>query len=299
MFITFKRILDAGWKNFYYDGWISLATTFILVLAIFLVSGIFLFKDVSQFLVTSLQEKTDISVYFKDFVPESDILKLKLKLSQLPEVKKVAYISKEEAIEKLVKRHPQLAGSVEETKDLLRLSSLNISVFRESQYEEVVNFLKGSNFKEDIDKIDYYERKPVIEKIFSFTSFFDKSAIVISILSVVIAILIAFNTIRLAILNQSEEIKIQKLVGASNWFIRGPFLVQGAISGLFAIAIAALVLGFLCWFLSPRIEYFFSGLDLYGLFWKDFLALLLIQFLTGILLSVASSAIAVRKYLKI
>jgi len=162
-----------------------------------------------------------------------------------------------------------------------------------------VNFLENSNFKDQIDGVDYCKRKPVIEKIFSLTSLFNKTGIFLSIILIITAILVTFNTIRLAILNSIEEIKIQRLVGASNWFIRGPFLVQGVISGFIAVLISALIFSFICWFLSPKIEFFFAGLNLFNLFIKNLWILLLIQFATGILLAVISSTIAIRKYLKV
>ena len=299
MIITLKRIFRAGWQSFSRDGGIAVATIFILVLAIFLVSTIFLSKDVSQFLIASLQEKADISVYFKEFVLEDDILKIEEKLSQVPGVKNVEYVSGEEAIKRLVEKHPQLIESVQETEGMLKLASLNVNVFEANQYQQVVNFLENSNFKDQIDGVDYYKRKPVIEKIFSLTSLFNKTGIFLSIILIITAILVTFNTIRLAILNSIEEIKIQRLVGASNWFIRGPFLVQGVISGFIAVLISALIFSLICWFLSPKIEFFFAGLNLFNLFIKNLWILLLIQFATGILLAVISSTIAIRKYLKV
>ena len=299
MIITLKRIFRAGWQSFSRDGGIAVATIFILVLAIFLVSTIFLSKDVSQFLIASLQEKADISVYFKEFVLEDDILKIEEKLSQVPGVKNVEYVSGEEAIKRLVEKHPQLIESVQETEGMLKLASLNVNVFEANQYQQVVNFLENSNFKDYIDKVDYYKRKPVIEKIFSLTSLFNKTGIFLSIILIITAILVTFNTIRLAILNSIEEIKIQRLVGASNWFIRGPFLAQGVISGFIAVLISALIFSLICWFLSPKIEFFFAGLNLFNLFIKNLWILLLIQFATGILLAVISSTIAIRKYLKV
>jgi len=299
MIITLKRIFRAGWQSFSRDGGIAVATIFILVLAIFLVSTIFLSKDVSQFLIASLQEKADISVYFKEFVLENDILKIKEKLSQVPEVKNVEYVSKEEAIRRLVEKHPQLIESVQETEGMLKLAALNISVFEANQYQAVVNFLENSNFKDSIDFVDYSQRKPVIERIFSLTSLATKTGIFLSIVLIITAILVTFNTIRLAILNSIEEIKIQRLVGASNWFIRGPFLVQGAIAGMIAVLISLSIFSLLIWFLSPKIEFFFAGLNLFNLFMKNFWILLLIQFATGISLGVISSFIAIRKYLRV
>jgi len=302
MLINFKRILKLGWRSFLRDGGIAAATIFILVLTIFLISNIFLFKDVNQFLVTSFEEKVDVSVYFKENAGEEEILNLKEELSKIPEVKKITYVSRENALEEFIERHkddPVLIESLGELGKNPFLASLNIQAKEASQYGIISDFFEKPELKELIEKIDYYQRKPVIERIFSLTSLLDKVSLSLSIILVIVAIFVTFNTIRLAILNSSEEIGTQRLVGASNWFIRGPFLVQGAISGIFAALISLAMLGLVCWYLSPKIEFFFAGLNLFNLFLKNFWILLLIQFLTGILLSVISGAIAIRKYLRI
>jgi len=155
------------------------------------------------------------------------------------------------------------------------------------------------SYKDLIEKVDYYQRKPVIERIFALTSGTGKVGIFLSIVLAIVAILVAFNTIRLAILNQAEEIKIQRLVGASNWFIRGPFLIQGAISGIISTLISLLIFTLICWFLGPKIEFLFSGLNVWKFFTGNFFTIILIQLSTGILLGAISSSIAIRKYLKV
>lgn len=301
MLITLKRIIKAGWHNFSRDWGITAATVFILVMAIFLVSSLFLLKDASQFLIASLEEKVDISVYFKEEILEGEILEVKEELSKNPEVKDITYVSKERALEDFIQRHkenPVLMESLEEIGVNPFLASLNIKAWEASYYDKISNFLENADFNGKIEQIDYYQRKPVIERIFSLTSFANKSGIILSVLSIVIAILVTFNTIRLAIINSLEEIKIQRLVGASNWFIRGPFLIQAALSGLLATLISLLIFSLTSQFLSPRIEGFFAGLNLFNLFLNNFWLLFLLQISTGISLAVISSAIAIRKFLK-
>ena len=302
MITAIKRIFKLGWSSFTRDGGIATATIFILVINIFLVSLLFLFQNISQFLISSLQEKVDISVYFKEIIPEEDILNVEKELSQIPEVKNVKYVSKEEALEIFVERHkddPVLMSSLEEVGGNPFLASLNIKAWEASQYQKVADFLEGPRFENLIEKVDYYQRKPVIERIFSLTSAANKAGISLSIALVVVAILVTFNTIRLAILNQKEEIQIQRLVGASNFFIRGPFLIQGTISGILAFLICLLLFTLICWVFSPKIEIFFPGLNIFSFFTKNFWTLFLIQIFTGILLGIISSTIAIRKYLKV
>jgi len=272
-------------------------------MTILLVSSLFLFKDISRFLISSFQEKADISVYFKSDTPELDILNLKEEISKIPEAKSVEYVSKEEALQEFTERHkddPVLMESLEEVGGNPLLASLNIKAFEADQYQAISNFLDESpSYKNLIEKVDYYQRKSIIENIFSITSAFNKVGIGLSLILVMVAILVVFNTIRLAIINYREEIKIQRLVGASSWFIRGPFLVQGTISGIFSALICLLIFTLICWFFSPKLEILLTEPNLWSYFTASFWIIVLIQFATGIGLGVISSAIASRKYLKI
>lgn len=300
MFTLIKRIFKSGWQSFSRDGDIAAANIFIMTMTILLATSLFLLKDISQILISAIREKADISVYFKTAAQEEDILNIQEELSKIPEVKDVEYISKEKALETFIQKHkdaPVLMGSLEEVGGNPFLAALNVRAFEASQYQAVMNFFENPDFKSLIEKVDYYQRKPIIERIFALTSGTGKVGISLSIVLAIVAILVAFNTIRLAILNQAEEIKIQRLVGASNWFIRGP-LVQGAISGIISTLISLLIFALICWFLGPKIEFLFSGLNVWKFFTGNFFTIILIQLSTGILLGAISSSIAIRKYLK-
>lgn len=305
MFTLIKRIFKSGWQSFSRDGNIAAANIFIMTMTILLATSLFLLKDISQILISAIREKADISVYFRTAAQEEDILNVQEELSKIPGVKDVEYVSKEKALETFIQKHkddPVLMGSLEEVGGNPFLAALNVRAFEASQYQAVMNFLDATlepSYQNLIEKVDYYQRKPVIERIFALTSGVGKVGISLSIVLAIVAILVAFNTIRLAILNQAEEIKIQRLVGASNWFIRGPFLVQGAISGIISTLISLLIFTLICWFLGPKIEFLFSGLNVWKFFIGNFFTIILIQLSTGILLGVISSSIAIRKYLKV
>jgi cell division transport system permease protein len=302
MFTSLKRIFHSGWLNFSRDGGLVIANISILVMAISVITSLFIFRDVSQFLISSLREKVDISVYFKSEAPEEDILEAKKEIAEIPEVKEVEYVSPAKALEKFKERHkdnPVLMESLAEVGVNPFLASLNIRAFQAQQYQKITNFLEGSNFENIIEKVDYYQRKPVIERIFSLTSNLNMIGISLSIILAIIAILVAFNTIRLAIYNSREEIKIQRLVGASNWFIRGPFLVQGAIAGFSAFLISLLLFTLVCWIFGSRVEILFPGLNLFTFFIANFWIILLIQLVTGVGLGIVSSLIATKRYLEV
>jgi len=295
---TFKRIVKAGWVSFKRQTWLSLATVFILTLAVSTATSLFLFHQISNFLISTLEKKVDISVYFKEVVPEAEILRIKDEIAKAPQVKEVEYVSKETAIQRLIERRPELAESVAETGDLLNIASLNIKVYEASQYAAIASFLENSPFASKIE-VDYYERRPVIEKIFAITLAIKRVGIGLSVILAVIAFLVAFNQIKLAIFNSKDEIGIQRLVGASNWFIRGPFLVQGIIAGAMAILVSLLIFLSSLAFLNSKIEILFPGLNLFNYFIANFFLILLIQLGAGIGVGVISSLIAMRKYLQI
>mgnify|MGYP001587684517 FL=1 len=111
--------------------------------------------------------------------------------------------------------------------------------------------------------------------------------------------LVAFNTVRLAIYTAREEINIMKLVGATNWYIRGPFMIEGIMhGGIAAVAMALLFLP-MTWVISPKISVFLPSIDLYKYFVANFMEFFAIILAIGVVLGVASSTVAVRRYLKI
>lgn len=302
MITLIKRTFKSGWKNCSREKGLVFANIFILVLAISTLTSLFLLKDISQFLVSSIREKIDISVYFKLDTSEEDIMRIKEEVAKIPEVKEVQYVSQEEALASFSIKHkddPILMQSLDEIGNNPFYASLSIKAFEASQYQAVADFLNNSAFTDLVEKVDYYQRKPVIEKIFSFVSNMNTVGIVFSLLLIIIAVSIAFNTIRLAIYSSREEIKIQRLVGASNWFIRGPFLVQGAICGFFASLICLALFTLLTWIFGPKMEFLFPGLNLFTFFIANFWLIVLIQMASGVGLGVVSSLIAVRRHLKI
>jgi len=299
MFTSLERIIRSGWITFKRQAGFTVATIFIMAITISLITSLFLFQKITKFSISLLQDKVDVSVYFKDTSLEQDILEIKEQIAKIPEVKSVEYVSNEEAKKRLLEKYPELTESLRETQGMLNLASLNIKAGQADQYAAIANFLEKAPFKNLIQKTDYYQRKPVIEKIFSVTSAINHTGVVLSLILVIIEFLVAFNQIRLAISNSKEEIFIQRLVGASNWFIRGPFLIQGVISGFFAALITLLIFIPLVYFLSPKMEVFFPGLNLFSYFAGNFFLIFLIQILIGIGVGVISSIIAIRKYLEL
>ncbi len=301
MFTEFKRISRYGYQSFMRDRGSSVATVVVMVVAISLVTLLMLFQGTSAFVITSLEGRVDISTYFLDTVFEEEILQVRDELVKLDEIRDVQYVSKDKALEKFVDEHKGdevIISSLEAVGRNPLLASLNIRTWSSDSYLKVTDFLESS-FGGLISKVDFEEREPVIQRLDGLTSGIQTFGILFTIVLGIVAVLVAFNTIRLAIYSTREEIEVMRLVGASNWFIRGPFLIQGIIVGIVAALISLLLFIPATLFLAGPLENLISGFNIFQYFLSNILVILLVQLLVGIVLGVISSAIAVRKYLKV
>lgn len=301
MFILLIRIIKSGWIDFRRNSGLSFATIFIVVLAISSTTSLFLFQKTSQVLTQTIEEKVDMYIYFNEELSSDEILKIQDELSRIPGIKDIKYVSREEAIQKFTSRHKDDSALMESLDELGRnplLSSLNIQAWEVSHYAAISSYLTSSPFNDLIVKIDYQQKKPVIDRLASITSIVNTAGMVLGIVLALVAILASFNTVKLAIYNSKEEIATMRLVGASNSFISGPFFVQGIIVGLVASLITLLIFGAGLFFLSSGLKLLLPGFNIFSYFISNFLVIFSIQLSAGISLGVISSWLAIRKYLR-
>jgi cell division transport system permease protein len=306
MFTKLKRIIKAGWVSFKRNGMLTVATLFVMVLTIFLATTFFLLQGMANSLISSLQNEVDISVAFKEDTLPEDHIKLRDELLKTPEVKDAVYITKETVLAEFIakyKDNPQMMESLRAAGEGKQdgnpfVAYLNLKASTPGQYEAISNFLDQPVYQEIIDKVNYRQLEQIIKKIFSISSLVKKIGIGTAIVLGILAALVTFNTIRLAIFNSREEISIMRLVGASNWFIRGPFIVQGIISGFISILITILIFLPFCYFLTPKLTNLIPDFNLFRFLLSNFGYLLLLQILVGIGIGVFSSLIAIGKHLQ-
>ena len=302
MITTLSRIIKSGLINFWRNGWLSTATVLIMTVALITWTSIFLLNVVLTSVLDVLAEKVDVSVYFNLDTKEPDILTLKSKLENLKEVANVEYVSTDQALEIFKNRHANddvLLKSIKELNINPLEASLNILAKDSTQYATIASFLNQDQFKNIISKINYTENKVVIDRLNNIIRVLRESGFVAGLILAFIAFLVAFNTVRLAIYSSREEITVMKLVGASNWFVRGPFIVEGVLHGIIASAFSFMVVIPGIGFLGPKLLNFLPEINLMNYIGNNFWSLLLFQTLGGIILGVFSSWVAIRKYLKV
>jgi len=240
MLLNFQRIIKSGAVSFWRNVWLSTAAVAIMVLNLFVISSFLLGNVVADSLLNSLENKIDISVYFKQDTEEKDILSVKSELMSLGEIKDVNYVSAEEALSQFKERHKGnsiLLQSLEEVGDNPFEAALSVKTRQASQYEAVSLFLENGKYKNLIDGVDFRQNQAMIDKLTYIVGASRKVGGVVSLTFIFIAVLVTFNTIRLAIFSAKEEISVMRLVGASNWFIRLPFVAEGLFYALFSCLI--------------------------------------------------------------
>lgn len=294
------RIIKYGFQNFFRNGWLSTTTIAIMVITLFVVHALVIFSFMTTTALDALKDKIDVSVYFKVDAPEEDMLGVKSSVEKLSEVKSVEYVSREEALATFRARHAtdDTIGKALDELDTNPLgASLNIKANDPREYAAIAAYLNNDALSNVIEKVNYSQNEVVIDRLIKIADTAEKSGLAVAVMLILIAFLVSFNTIRLAIYSNREEIGIMRLVGASNSFIRGPYLIEGIIYGLVAAIISLGIAAPAIFFASPYISIFIPEVNISRYFVANVWRLFGIQALVGVGLGIISSAFAVRKYL--
>ncbi|MDQ5954912.1 MAG: Cell division protein FtsX [Patescibacteria group bacterium] len=302
--ILLKRVIKAGFLNFKRNGLVSWAAILIVTITLSVLTSILLLQTVLHSSLDQIKNKVDVTIYFNVGADEDKILSLKESLEKLPEVAEVAYVSDAEALALFRERHKNDYPTIQALDEIGSNplgGYLNVKAKEISQYESIANFMKSDNAlvlgsASIIDKVNYYQNKSVIDRLTNIISGAQKLGFLITLVLVFLSIIITFNTIRLTIFISKEEIGIMRLVGASKLRIRGAFMIEGAIYGIFATFLTLLLFWpVTAWF--GRNMTLFLGINMYEYYISNIFQIAIIILLVGVLLGTISSFMAIRKYL--
>ncbi len=301
MLTTLSRIIKYGVQNFTRNAWLSTATVLVMVLSLIAFAGLNLFNVTTKTIITSVQDKIDISVFFKGSTAEDDVLRIKSTLESLPEVKAVEYVSKDKALEVFKEKHQgdtTISQAIEQLNQNPLLASLNIKARNTSEYGVIDQYLKNDSIGPFVERVTYSQNQTVIDRLNRILKTAETGGLALTIFMSLIAVLITFNTIRLAIYSNRESISIMRLVGGSNFFTRGPFLVEGILYGALSAVISVFLVMPVVYFLSPYGTVLVPELNVWNYFTSHIFGIFFYQLLFGVLLGLVSSFFAIQKYLK-
>ncbi len=297
-----KRVARSGLLNFFRSPVIALASIITLTITLFMIGSLYLSAAFFRASIQELQNKVDISVSFKQDVPEKAVLDLEKSLKLLPEVQEVTYGSREQELADFRRRN---ADNDLELQLLDELGNpfgarLNIRAVDPAHYESIAKFLNNENNLTPgvsiIDKVSF--KRDIVDRLVNLVRTAREIGFVLVLILVFISLVVTFNTISLAIYISREEISLMKLVGASANYIRGPFLMEGVISGFISalLAVGLLYPGVL--WLRDATANIYGGFNLAGYFSAHFATLLGLLLGSGIILGILASFMATRQHLK-
>lgn len=298
--VTLYRITKMSLISFWRNWWLSVAATLIMVLTLITISIFASVLVVTNKTTASLRDRVDISVYFNDSTSDDQVNATKENLLNRPEIKSVQYISKDQALAIWKQRN---AGDTK-LQDIVTAAdnplprSLEIKTENPEDYGKINDLLSSDDYKPMIRSISYGKTKDLIDRLVKVTTTIKIAGWVLSTIFVLISILIIYNTVRLTIYARAGEIEIMKLVGASDWYVRGPFIVEGAGYGVIGAIISSIIFYFGFKIAIPPIENYLGIIDLNSNYLGMNLALfILLQFVAGLILGISCSLIAIRNHL--
>lgn len=303
MFLSLGRIIKFGLQDVWRNFWLSLATIIILILTLFSVNLLLSLRIIGQAAVSNLKDRVDISIYLKEGISEDKILNLKARLANLNNVREIVYVSQADALEAFRQRHqnnPEILQALQELDKNPLTSSLTIKPTNPDRYDQLVDDLNQVN-DPLIASRNFQDNQELLTKINRITDKINDIAIVISSIFLLIMLLVIFNSVKLAIYSHRQEIVIMKLVGASNFFIKAPFLFSSLIYTLAGVILTAAIFYPFLNILQPYLDTFFFGynIDLLTYFNHNWWEIIGLQFLGIGTVNLIASYIAVGKYSRI
>ncbi len=305
--VTSKRVARYGFVGFLRNGFVSLSAILIMTITLFVAATLLISGAALRSVLSDLTSKVDVTVYMTTVATQDQIQQIEISLQALPEVQSVTYVSADQALAAFQARHAndQLTmQALQELPDNPLGASLEVRAKDTSQYATIAQFLtaqqsSGNGAGSAIDKVNYSQNETAIGHLTNIIQTSKQLGIAIALVLALASLLIAFNTIRLAIYTSRDEIEIMNLVGAGHWYVRGPFMIAGVLYGLISGIIVLALLYPLCAWIGPSSEQFLGTFNVFTYYITSFGLIFLVVMGSGIALGTLSSFLAVRRYLNI
>lgn len=304
MFTSLFRILKFAFQNFWRNIWLSLITISMLVLTLITVNILLVLNKVTDQAISYVENRIEVSVYFYEETEPEKVNEALTYLRTLPQVKDVQEVTADEALTTFKERHaadPAILDSLEELGKNPFGPTLVVKAHSSQDFDPIIEALDNPRFRDAIRQKDFSDYQSIVSKIRQTTTQIRDGGIILSGIFFLIALLIVFNMVRVAIFIHREEIGIMRLVGASSAFIRSPFLVETILLSLVSVLIVAGITYPTLAALEPKFNTYFgaeSG-SLVGFYEQYGWLIFGGQFLSLLVVTMISTALAMRKYLKI
>ena len=304
-FLTWTRVVRYGLRNFTRNAWLTVAATVVMTITLLIILVTAVASSVLGETITSQKDKMELSFYIRYDADEDVLRNLTGKLRIQPNVQSVDISTSEEEYKKASKDNAEAWSEVVSQGITPTLASvIHVKLDDMEQRDVIENFVdKDPQFQEWIDTSvtelqDVEARQETIDKLSSIMSYASRAGVVAAAIFIVISVLIIFNTIRMTIFSRRDEISMERSIGADNYFIRGPFLVEAELYGIIA-AVLAMAIGYLAVSkILPSLGSYIEVTKTQAIFNQWWWAILLGMLVLGFLIGNLSARMALHKYLK-
>ncbi|MBL7054045.1 FtsX-like permease family protein [Patescibacteria group bacterium] len=296
------NILISAFKNIFRNFWLSIASIVIILLMLFSISLIYTINTISQTMLESFEQKMDLSIYLKQNINQDTIESLKAELKKLEQVKEIKYLNPAESLEKFKERHKanqDILNSLEELGENPLGATITLKFQDPTAYQSVLSIISNPNYEKIIQDQDFHDYQKLIDTFNNFNRKIYFIGSFISILFLLISLLVIFNSIKLGAIHKQEEIQIMRLMGATSWLIKAPFLIEGIIYATSAWILNVLILAGISWSIESRIQKFLEiDFNIYEQLETNGISFLFILLIYAVIISITGSSLAIKKYLK-
>lgn len=274
------------------NGLVAFAAVSTAFISLFLLGGALLVGRWVGLLVDATTQKVEVAVYLTDDVSPAQRDRLQRKLVSMPEVASVEYESKQQAYQRFQEIFANQKDLVQNVRPDALPASFRVKLENPEEFEVVAARLEGEPGIEQI-----VDQRDVLKRLFAVTRVFRVGVGAVAIVMLVAAAGLIANTVRMALFARRKEIGIMKLVGATNWFIRVPFLIEGVMEGLLGAGTAILALFMMkVLFIDPlRNQVGFLPL----LQTSDLIFTVPILLVIGVAVAALASLVAMRRFLEV
>lgn len=299
-----SRVLKFAWQNMWRNLWLSIVTLTTLVLVLVSLTALFAVNAVTDAALTKIQSKLEVAINFLPTAIPQQVDDAKIQLLALPGLDSITSISKEEALLKFKERtkdNATIQQSLQELGDNPFGPALVLHAQNPAGYDQALKFIQTANFKDIIETTDIPVYQDIVAKLDNLTNQVKRGAGIMAGFFGLLALIVAFNTVRVSIYSQREEIGIMKLVGATNGFISWPYVIDGSLYAVLATILTIAICLPLAALIEPTLKAFLNieSFSLVQYLIRNSLSIFGLELLIAVVINIVASAIAVRKYLKV
>ncbi len=304
--ITVYRLTITGIRNLFRNAWLSVAAMAVMFVALTILLFTVVLNVTTSNAITELSRSLRVSIYLEDDITNDQRFELENALASSPFTADLAYITKDEAQQRFTE-------SFRDDDDLLEglflvgddslPASFEVSAVSLDDFDKIEEIALRDDFDEAVESITLgrTDARRTIERAAGAQAFITSASAMAALIFTVISVLIIFNTIRIAIFTRSEEIRNMKLIGATPWYIRGPFLVEASVYGIISGLLAVVAVYSIVYSVGPNLAVQNEFRETYELLTSVHIMTIatIATVLMGIIVGAFSSLLAMSKYLRL